>query len=316
MSFKALDHSSTPPDPAGFARAAKAAGFDAVMRYLPLLPGTLTGDRVGRLTLDELAACHAAGLGVGIIYERDTASYHRPLGGAAAGQEDGLAARAAATALGFAPGFPIFGAADFDPTPDQYPTVRAYFEAGGFDPYGDGPLLTYLSAFGFAHFWLMNWGGAAFSDPHLHQQGGQITIAGINCDLNDGYYEDCIWWPPSSVHIQSVGPAQPASPPTEEEAVSMLVATDPKNGCHALCDRVTGAVYCFNPDWTPGGHYLGGGNRQGWVLGGTNGPVVMFEFFDDKDPNHPDHSAYVMMTQGPDGTPHPFSFPSSGVLAK
>lgn len=95
--------------------------------------------------------------------------------------------------------------------------------------------------------------------------------------------------------------------------MSMLKATDPKNGCHALCDRDTGAVYCYNPDWTPGGHFLGGANRAAWGVGTgqPNGPVVAFEFFDDGNPGW---SAYVVMTQGVDGSPHPYSFPSSGVL--
>src|SRR4029077_9204885 len=208
MAFKVLDHSTALADPVGFARAAKAAGFDAVMRYLLLPPGTLMGDSVGRLTLEERIACHAEGLGVGIIYERDTVNYHRPLSGASGGLIDGPAARAAATSLGFAPDFPIFGAADFTPPPAQSPPIDAYFKAAGFEPYANGPLLTYLAARGYVHSWMHDCGGARYAAPRLHQQGGQIPMAGVNCDLNYGSYEDCIWWPPSPLHIQSVGPAQ------------------------------------------------------------------------------------------------------------
>lgn len=212
MSFKALDHSTRLTDPAGFARAAKETGFAAVLRYLPLPPGVMPGDRVGRLTLEERIAMHAGGLGVGIIYERDTEFYHRPLDGAPAGAEDGPIARAAANALGFPPDHPIFGAADFNPTDAELPTIAAYMEAGGFEPYGNGRVCTYMAARGASHFWLMNWGGAGYSDPHIHQQGGQVTVAGVICDRNDGYYEDCIWWPP-------VAQPQPVPQPTGGENV-------------------------------------------------------------------------------------------------
>src|SRR4029077_20380571 len=101
MAFKVLDQSTALADPVGFARAAKAAGIDAVMRYLLLTPGTLMGDVVGRLTLEERIACHAEGLGVGIIYERDPVNYHRPLSGASGGLIAGARDRARRTSCGF-----------------------------------------------------------------------------------------------------------------------------------------------------------------------------------------------------------------------
>jgi len=301
MAFKVLDHSTALADPVGFARAAKAAGFDAVMRYLLLPPGTLMGDSVGRLTLEERIACHAEGLGVGIIYERDTVNYHRPLSGASGGLIDGPAARAAATSLGFAPDFPIFGAADFNPTPDQYPTIDAYFQAAGFEPYANGPLLTYLAARGYVHSWMHNWGGSGYGDPHLHQQGGQITIAGVNCDLNDGYYEDCIWWPPSSVHIQSVGPAQPIE---EEVMLSFVHPYDgPWKGYQYRTDP-SGAVYVFDASGHPDGNaqtYFGGLNTHvaDWHAGAgqANGPPFMFGPL-------PDGNCYYFVTRDDAGALH------------
>ena len=195
MSIKALDHSTRLADPVGFAQAAKAAGYSAVLRYLPLPAGTLAADRVGRLTSFEVVAYHSAGLGVGIIWETTA---ERALGGQTAGLVDGAAARAAAGALGFPADHVIFGAVDFDPTVDQYATIAAYLGAGQFEPYANGPLCSYLSVLGFTHSWMHNWGGAGYSDPHIHQQGGQVTVAGVICDLNDVYYTDCIWWPPAA----------------------------------------------------------------------------------------------------------------------
>jgi hypothetical protein len=191
--MKALDHSSALRDPVGFARAAKDAGYAAVLRYLPIPAGVLMRDHVGRLNKGEVAAYHGAGLGIGIVWET---TQMRPLDGATGGLQDGPAARAAANALGFPPNHPIFGAVDFDPLPPDWPLIAAYLGAAGFEPYGNGPLLTHLASIGFMHYWMHNWGGHDFGNPHIHQQGGQVTVAGISCDLNDVYTDDCLWWPP------------------------------------------------------------------------------------------------------------------------
>lgn len=191
--MKALDHSSALRDPVGFARAAKEMGFSAVLRYLPLPAGTLARDAVGRLNSGEVAAYHTAGLGIGIIWET---TQFRPLMGSSAGLVDGPAARSAATSLGFPPNHVIFGAVDFDPDPSTWPVIAGYLGAAGFEPYASGPLLTHLSNIGLLHYWMHNWGGSDFPDPHIHQQGGQVVVAGISCDLNDVYNDDCLWWPP------------------------------------------------------------------------------------------------------------------------
>ena len=175
MNFLGLDYSSSLSDPAGFARAAKAAGYTFVVRYLAPLPNQKV------LTAAELAALHAAGLGVGLVSEKGYGK--AALGGAAQGSIDGPEARAQATALGFPPDHPIFGAVDFDPTPDQLPTIAAYLGAAGFEPYGNGAVCTYCLAHGFSHFWLMDWGGHDFADPHIHQQGGQVDFRGENPDF-------------------------------------------------------------------------------------------------------------------------------------
>jgi hypothetical protein len=234
MNFRALDHSSHLVDPAGFAKAAKAAGFDAVLRYLPLPPGALQHDNVGRLTAEEVLAYHAAGLGIGIVWET---TQYRPIMGAAGGSVDGFQARTAANALGFPPDHPIFGSVDFPPTPGQLPLVAAYLQTAGFEPYANGPTLTHLQA---RHSWMHNWGGSNFPDPHIHQQGGQVTIAGVACDLNDCYHNDCIWWPAGSPYNpQPPVQAQPQAPPVhfEEDNMTKLPVTVP-----ALDDQGNGSV--------------------------------------------------------------------------
>lgn len=233
MAIRGLDHSSRLADPAGFARAAKAAGFSFVMRYLPIPAGTLQSDAVGRLTKGEVDALHAAGLGVGIVWET---TQYRPIMGAGAGVTDGLQARTAADALGFPPGFPIFGAVDFPPTPAQLPLVTAYLQAARFEPYANGPTCAHLQQAGWSHFWMHNWGGHDFADPHIHQQGGQVVVAGVSCDLNDGYHADCIWWPPATTP-QPAPHLLPEPVHFEEDNVTKLSASVP-----ALDDQGNGYI--------------------------------------------------------------------------
>lgn len=262
MSLKALDHSTRLDDPIGFAQVAKAAGYAAVLRYLPLPPGTLAVDTVGRLTADEVAACHAAGLGVGVIWETTST---RALEGAAAGLTDGLAARAATDALGFPADVVIFGAVDFDPTPDQYAAIAQYLGAGQFDPYANGPLCAYLAAQGFVHSWMHNWGGAGYSDPHIHQQGGQVFVAGVDCDLNDVYYTDCIWWPPASQPV----PAPPVH--FEEDNVTGIPIHIPRlddqgNG-NFMVPGVAGRVVSVKMNGSDAGGYVPPPKWDSFALG-------------------------------------------------
>jgi Domain of unknown function (DUF1906) len=302
LSTLGLDYSSSLSDPQSFAQAAKAAGYAYVMRYLAPLPNAKV------LTAVELTVLHAAGLGVGLVSEK---GYGKgALGGAAAGVIDGPEARVQATGLGFPPDFPIFGAVDFDPTPDQYPTIAAYLGAGGFEPYGNGAVCTYMLAHGFSHFWLMDWGGHNFADPHLHQHGGQVTVAGISCDLNEAFYDDCIWWPPSHVHIQSAPAVTAAQPQGGED--DMQFSDD--RGTF-VCDA-SGAVYTLDASGNPadGGRYLGGLNSHpqwGAGTGTANGPPFAF------GPTPADtqgRKGYFITTRDPQGHFHPYVFPGDGSL--
>jgi hypothetical protein len=191
MSIQGVDYSWGRPNPA----ILKQAGFLFALRYLaPPTSGKVIG-------LAELQALHAAGLGVGLVWETYAS---RPLEGAAAGQADGVEARAQAKALGFPDGFPIFGAVDSDPPASEYPAIAAYLQAGGFDCYANAGTCQYMSDHGVCHhFWQHDWGGGTFADRHIHQR-GQTTIGGAQVDINDAFETCCIWFPPSQVHVQSV----------------------------------------------------------------------------------------------------------------
>jgi glycoside hydrolase-like protein len=98
------------------AAAAVAKGIEFIARYLK------------NLFAPEVAALHAAGLGIILIFET-TAT--RALGGAAAGTVDGTKAMTQAKALGapMGAGVAIYATCDWDVTPAQQNIVAAYLEA-------------------------------------------------------------------------------------------------------------------------------------------------------------------------------------------
>lgn len=99
-----------------FAPAIKAAGFSHVGRYLK------------NVTRSEIAACHAAGLGMWFIFE---GSAERALEGSVAGSQDGAKAAAQAVELGLPARTCIFTTCDTDPTNGQVPYVISYGSAFG-----------------------------------------------------------------------------------------------------------------------------------------------------------------------------------------
>jgi hypothetical protein len=120
-----------------YAGKIKAAGFSYVGRYLKNVQAA------------EIAALHAAGLGVWAIFETTTS---RSLQGASAGAQDGVAARQQAQAHGFPAESVIYATTDMDATPVQIPVVGAYYAAFaanclpyGCGAYASGNVLTYLA---------------------------------------------------------------------------------------------------------------------------------------------------------------------------
>jgi hypothetical protein len=286
--MRGVDHSTKLHDPGTFAREVKAAGQDFVIRYLAN-PGN---PKV--ITAAELRAYHEAGLGVGLVWET---TQFRPLQGPVAGKVDGSVARQQASFLGVPPDVPIFGAVDFAPKPDQLPTIAAYLEAGSFAPYGNGVVCRFMAKRGAQHFWLMDWADHDFDSPHIHQH-GQIEIADVLCDKNEGFMPCCIWWP-------------------KEKEDDMLCFTHPYDGpwkdYHYRCDA-NGAVYVFDPDGSPDGSaqtYFGGLNTHpDWNAGAGKANGAPFVFGPRKE------GGYFITTRDAGGKFHPYRFgPNGGAQA-
>lgn len=98
--------------------AIHAAGYMGVWRYL-------STDASKNLSKTEAAGLHAAGLGIGCVWET-TAT--RALGGEAAGAEDGVASAAQATAVGLPHGCPLLvNIGDFAATPSELGVIHSYY---------------------------------------------------------------------------------------------------------------------------------------------------------------------------------------------
>lgn len=114
----AVDYSWSRPSPSSIA----AAGYMGALRYLGA-----SGD--GRaVTANEIAALHAAGLGVGFVYESTS---DRTLSGAAGGSADAARANAIADAIG---------------VPDSLPLVLVTIDFGATAAQLRGPIAEYARA--------------------------------------------------------------------------------------------------------------------------------------------------------------------------
>lgn len=100
--------------------ALSAAGKRYVVRYL-------TGDGKA-LTAQEVTDYHAHGLGIALVFE---STRGRAKEGAAAGTADAKTAAQAAAKRGVPDTVPIYFAVDFDAHDDDWPGIKAYFEAVG-----------------------------------------------------------------------------------------------------------------------------------------------------------------------------------------
>lgn len=195
-----------------------AAGFKHVGRYLK------------SLSAPEIAALHAAGLGIWLIYET---SADRALGGAGAGAADGARAARQAGALNAPRGTALFAAVDFDPQSADLHEVLAYLTAfhgatGDYYPsgtYAAGAVLTGSPGAS----WLAGasgWSGSrayAASGAATLTQGPQVnagsaaTWQGINWpalpfayDANILAREDFgLWLPPTEPEPQQSGAIPP-----------------------------------------------------------------------------------------------------------
>jgi hypothetical protein len=242
--MKGLDWGWGAPSPA----AIKAAGFEFVLRYLAPLPNSKV------ITKDEIQRYIDNDIGIGLVWEADQ---YRPLKGASIGLADGIEARRQARALNFPDNIPLFGAVDFNPNASQYPAIHDYLARGYFEPYSNAYVMRYLNP---AHSWLMDWDGVSNADAHLalwptahlHQHGGQVTINNVQCDVNDCFSPDCLWFPNRG---KSMPIAPQFSPPLS--IVAWTLFTHSIYGYCIAAAGKDGAVFCDPPN-----AYFGGANGK------------------------------------------------------
>jgi len=233
--------------------AIRAAGFEFILRYLAPLPNSKV------ITLDEIQQHTSAGLGVGLVWEADQ---YRPLKGGSIGRADGQEARRQARALKVPDSVPIFGAIDFNPNSGQFPAIHDYLIAGNFEPYANAYVMRYLAPH---HSWLMDWDGltnasahlALWPTAHLHQHGGQVIITNVQCDVNDCFSPDCLWFPNRGKPMVI---APQFSPPLS--IVAWTIFTHPSFGYCIAAAGKDGAIFCDPPS-----AYLGGANGQEYFKG-------------------------------------------------
>lgn len=162
--------------------ALKAKGGQFVIRYI--------GTSSKCLTPAELHGWHQAGMSVGMVYETTGTTWR---GGRAAGERDGAAALAAATALGAPAGSLIWFAIDEDAT--DYATAAAYLQgcqaaSGAYHSYlyGGAHLIDGVWAHvnGRGWFWqTYAWSnGEVSKHAIMYQYHNDVTIDGVSCDQN------------------------------------------------------------------------------------------------------------------------------------
>lgn len=236
---RGVDYALGRPHP----KAIRAAGYTFVVRYVST-PGN-------RKNLDaaEVAALHAAGLDLVVVFERGEA---RALDGLGAGRLDGVSAKHQADALGAPARAAIYAAVDFDPTPDQLLAVRHYLDgfAQGCSPHPAGVYGGYATidaALGQVPY---VWQAGAWSHGREHpaadlrQHVGTVVVDGVDCDVDDALASDYGGWRPS-----------PAAAPHQQPTTSPRRPPATTPGEHVTLIRL--------PDHDP--VYITDGIRRRWV---------------------------------------------------
>lgn len=245
MSELSVDYSWARPAPA----AVKAAGYTAVWRYL-------SGGTEGKdLTAAEAASLHAAGLGIGCVWETTA---QRALGGADAGAADGRAAAAQAKAVGLPAGCPLLvNVGDFAADEAQLTTIESYYHAfrqateatwqtGG---YATGYIIDGLVARGAQGLWWQNAeNDAGVAGDVVSEHAGvyqRVTrTRPLVADARAGDYDEDVtvngaavhWWEAPAadeVTIPVTYGKRAADAITAIQAVGLHVATSPpRNAAH------------------------------------------------------------------------------------
>lgn len=243
----ALDYSTGRPSISGLV----GARIGLVCRYLSPPPNPKN------VSASEIAALHAAGIGVLLNWESDAG---RAALGAAAGAEDGAQAKALAVALGAPPGQTIYFSTDFDAQAAQYATIRAYYKAaaqaiaGTYDvgAYGHGELLDMLTDWDliWAGWQTYAWSKGYISDnADLYQYLNGQVLAGAKVDFNRMLTPEGIdaWW--ADGHEPSGG-GTPITPNAGDDDMSIEMIRNTDNG--AVIAHLGGGVLtpCTASNWS------------------------------------------------------------------
>lgn len=181
------------------AAALVAAGKTFVLRYAPY-----PGDGGKGLTLDEVQEYHAAGLGIGLVFE---STGGRPHGGYANGREDGLIARQGADSVGFPDSLPIYFAVDYDVVSgpdwqaiaDYFRGINSVLPVLQMGDYGEADVIDFCHDNGLTawHWQTAAWSGGRVSQwAHLLQYQNEEIINGAEVDFDRSFGdEQGLWWP-------------------------------------------------------------------------------------------------------------------------
>jgi hypothetical protein len=190
-----VDYSYNHPTP----RAIRDAGYLGAMRYLSF------DGPPKNLAANERDALHAAGLGIGLVWETTA---NAALGGAQRGLSDASNANSQADHLGYPPGLPIFYAVDFEAyNGAPMDAVADYFRGLGLAsptrPVGAYGCYAVIEHLGLLKLATHSWQCVAWSHNHrspradLFQRYGYVL--GDTCDENDILTDpDWLWYPPGS----------------------------------------------------------------------------------------------------------------------
>lgn len=221
----AVDYSfSRPTTPA----ALRAAGIRVACRYMSPPPN---GKNISSA---EVAGLRAAGIGILLNWESTSG---RPLGGAAYGTADGLAAAAFAESIGAPHGLTIYYSCDQSTSANQYPAIADYYRAATaatagrykVGAYGSVDVINYLVGQGVisGRWQTYAWSGgrlSPYADLYQYQNGQGLVGATVDFNriINDKNLG--VWWPEG---LDPNGGGTPIVVPTEDE---MFIITDPIAG--------------------------------------------------------------------------------------
>ncbi len=202
--WRGVDYSFGRPDPVELRRL----GYRFAVRYI-----SPTVSNPKNVTAAEIAALHAAGVGVLLVWE-STAT--RPFAGAAAGAADGKASAAWCSRLGYPSGVPVMAAVDTDVTASTLAKVLAYLDAFAAEVapwplgvYADTDVIEAMAGRSVLN-WKPNaraWSTKPSSLVHV-QQHASTSLAGAVVDTNTALRPFPVWLPSSD--------PTPIIPPTEE----------------------------------------------------------------------------------------------------